>query len=94
MDLKDVQDLMLRLYGKRDKERGLEATFIWLVEEIGELSEAIRKRDVEGVKEEMADVLAWLFSLANVLEVDLAKCFLEKYSVCPRCKSIPCICPM
>ncbi|MDH5806678.1 MAG: MazG nucleotide pyrophosphohydrolase domain-containing protein [Candidatus Methanomethylicaceae archaeon] len=94
MDLKDIQDLMLRLYGKRDKERGIEGTFVWLVEEIGELSKAIRKKDSEGIKEEMADVLAWLFSLANVLGIDLAKCFLEKYSICPRCKNIPCICPM
>ncbi|MDW7971473.1 MAG: MazG nucleotide pyrophosphohydrolase domain-containing protein [Nitrososphaerota archaeon] len=92
MDLKDVQDLMMKLYGRRDIKRGVEGTFIWLVEEIGELSEAIRKRDEKKTREEMADVLAWLFSLANVLNIDLSKCFFEKYYICPRCKNIPCIC--
>jgi NTP pyrophosphatase (non-canonical NTP hydrolase) len=93
MELKNAQQLMLKLYGERDKKRGVKGTFIWLVEEIGELSEAMRKKNVSNIQEELADVLAWLLSLANVLNIDLSKSFSEKYdSVCPRCKKAPCIC--
>jgi len=93
MELKNAQQLMLKLYGERDRRRGVEGTFMWLVEEIGELSEAIRNKDASNIREEFADVLAWLLSLANVLDVDLSDSFKEKYgAVCPRCKKAPCIC--
>ncbi|MBC7113690.1 MAG: nucleotide pyrophosphohydrolase [Candidatus Methanomethyliales bacterium] len=93
MDIRTAQDLMLQIYGDRDKKRGVEGTFMWLVEEIGELSVAIRKKEIKNIKEEFADVLAWLFSLANVLNIDISNCFMEKYCyVCPRCKSSPCKC--
>ncbi|NHV45475.1 MAG: nucleotide pyrophosphohydrolase [Candidatus Verstraetearchaeota archaeon] len=92
MKISEAQALMLKIYGERDKKRGLEGTFIWFIEEVGELAEAIRKKDDKSIKEEIADVLAWLFSLANVLNIDISKCFLEKYSKCPRCKNIPCNC--
>lgn len=93
MELKKAQQLMLRLYGERDRRRGTEGTFMWLVEEPGELSEAVRKRDIFNIKGEFADVLAWLLSLANVLNVDLTESFKEKYdSICPSCKNAPCIC--
>lgn len=84
---------MLKVYGDRDKKRGAEGTFIWLVEEVGELSEALRKRDRLGMQEELADIFAWLLSLANVLEIDLNGSFRSKYqSFCPCCKSMPCKC--
>ncbi len=92
MEIKNAQKLMFQLYGERDKKRGLEATFMWLVEEIGELSEAIRKKESKNMREEFADVLAWLFSLANILNIEMSECFVEKYIVCPRCKRIPCVC--
>lgn len=93
MEIKNAQKLMFQLYGERDKKRGLEATFMWLVEEIGELSEAIRKKESKNMREEFADVLAWLFSLANILNIEMSECFVEKYNVvCPRCKRIPCVC--
>lgn len=93
MYIKKAQELMLQIYGDRDKKRGVEGTFMWLVEELGELSVAIRKKDNKNIREEFADVLAWLFSLANVLNIDLAECFTEKYgSSCPRCKNSPCVC--
>jgi len=83
---------MEQLYGARDRERGAEKTFMWLTEEVGELSKAIiRKGNVE---EEMADVLAWLFSLANIIGVDVEEAFRNKYpGYCPRCGNNPCICP-
>ncbi len=76
--LRQVQELMRRYYFERDSRRGLYATFTWLVEEVGELAEAILNNGA-GAEEEIADVLAWLASLANLLNVDLEKAFKMKY---------------
>ena len=61
----------------KDYQRGVEATALWLVEEVGELAEAVIKGT--NVEEELADVLAWLISLANLLNVDLCEAFKKKY---------------
>jgi len=93
LELKTAQALMLQLYEKQDKKHGAEGTFIWLVEEIGELSEALRKKDKENISEEIADVLAWLLSLGNVMGIDVSDSFKEKYdSICPSCHKKPCNC--
>lgn len=93
MKISDFQRLMLEIYGVRDKARGPERTMLWLVEEIGELAEAIREENNSKLSEEFADVFAWLASLANVVNIDLETVVLSKYgSACPVCKSIPCKC--
>lgn len=94
MELKDFQQLMRELYFHRDSKRGVEKVFMWITEELGELGRAIRTHDEPGIKEEMADVLAWVFSLGNVLGIDVEEAVLSKYNtVCPRCQKIPCECP-
>ena len=77
--LKELQNLMKKHYYRRDKERGIHATFAWLVEEVGELAEAILHNDKEGIQEEIVDVLAWLASVANLTDVDLEEAFRKKY---------------
>lgn len=77
--LKEVQELMSKYYLQRDRERGLYATFTWLIEEIGELAESILNQNKKAQEEEIADVLAWLASLANLLSIDLEKAFRQKY---------------
>ena len=78
--LRQAQDLMRKYYYERDSRRGLYATFTWLVEEVGELAEAIlEKRDKEAIEEEVADVLAWLLSLSNLLGIDAEEAFRKKY---------------
>jgi NTP pyrophosphatase (non-canonical NTP hydrolase) len=95
MNLEKFQELMKDLYFHRDSQRGVEKTFMWLTEELGELGRAIRIRDEEGIREEMADVLAWLCSLGNILNVNIEEAALGKYNeVCPRCGKIPCECPL
>lgn len=71
MELAAVQDLMERLYGERDRERGISATVAWLCEELGELAQAVRKGTREQQLHELGDVLAWLASLANQLDLSL-----------------------
>ena len=66
VSIKYAQELMRKYYFERDSKRGLYATFTWLVEEIGELAEAILSGKKESIMEEVADVLAWLLSLANI----------------------------
>ena len=93
MHLREFQELMKDLYYARDAERGSEKTLLWLVEEMGEFAEAVRKKDREAVREELADIVAWTASLANIHGVDLERALAEKYpGHCKYCGSNPCIC--
>jgi NTP pyrophosphatase (non-canonical NTP hydrolase) len=94
MECEDFQTLMRELYYDRDNQRGVGKMFMRITEELGELGRAIRNHDEPGMKEEMADVLAWLFSLGNILGLDMEEAVLSKYDkVCPRCQKNPCECP-
>jgi NTP pyrophosphatase (non-canonical NTP hydrolase) len=85
--------MILQLYGQKDAKRGDAATFLWLTEEFGELAAALRSGTAEELALEMADVLAWLATLANVRGVDLEAAFLKKYGrACPGCGAVPCLC--
>jgi NTP pyrophosphatase (non-canonical NTP hydrolase) len=94
MELRDVQEQMRRLYLERDRSRGPDATFRWLAEEVGELARALRRRDQAQLEHEFSDVLAWLASLANLLEVDLERAAARYAEVCPKCGTSPCSCPL
>ena len=71
MDFAEIQDVIERTYGDRDRERGVSATVAWLTEEIGELAQAVRKGTRAQQEHEFGDVLAWLASLANQMDIDL-----------------------
>ena len=71
MELPEVQRLMEDLYGAADRERGIPATVAWLCEELGELAQATRKGTPEEQLHELGDVLAWLASLANQLDLSM-----------------------
>ena len=93
LTLKAIQTMILQLYGWKDAARGDTATFLWLAEEVGELAAALRSGSQQEVAAEMADVLAWLATLANIREVDLAAAFDEKYGRgCPACGALTCHC--
>ena len=79
MDIRDFQQLINQRYGRRDRQRGTPATFMWLIEEVGELATALSGNDAANKEEEFADVLAWLCTLANINDVDLEKA-IEKYT--------------
>jgi NTP pyrophosphatase (non-canonical NTP hydrolase) len=79
LDLREAQDLIAKLYINRDRGRGIFATFTWFIEEVGELAEALLSGDKKSIEEEIADVFAWLFSIANLVNVDVAEAFKRKY---------------
>ncbi|HML75600.1 MAG TPA: MazG nucleotide pyrophosphohydrolase domain-containing protein [Anaerohalosphaeraceae bacterium] len=83
MELKAFQQLIQDKYGRRDRERGTPATFMWFVEEVGELATALAGDDQKNKEEEFADVLAWLCTLANINGVDLDKAVTDKYITKP-----------
>jgi NTP pyrophosphatase (non-canonical NTP hydrolase) len=78
MTIKEFQQLISDRYEKRDRARGTPATFLWFIEEVGELATALAGDDQANKEEEMADVLAWLTTLANINGVDLERA-IQKY---------------
>ncbi|TET27204.1 MAG: nucleotide pyrophosphohydrolase [Candidatus Bathyarchaeum sp.] len=94
MHIREFQNMMRQLYFDRDSDRGTERTLDWLVDEVEELREALKEGDTKAIEEEFADVLAWLASLANVVNINLEKAALSKYNnKCPKCGLSPCECP-
>ncbi len=92
MELESFQAHLARLYGKKDRKRGMDGTFMYLIEEVGELATALREGDKQEIASELADVLAWTASLAQLTGVDLAKAAQEKYASCSGCARVPCAC--
>jgi NTP pyrophosphatase (non-canonical NTP hydrolase) len=79
MHISRFQELISQKYKKRDQQRGVSATFLWFVEEVGELATALAKDDRQNKPEEFADVMAWLCTLANITGVDLEEACMQKY---------------
>ena len=107
--LQAFQKLIRDMYFEKDVARGVPATYMWLMEEVGELSSALRETSESealrvpraefearrsNLRQEFADVLAWLATIANVVDVDLASAITEKYGAgCPGCQEYVCVCP-
>lgn len=81
MELREVQRKMKELYYENDSKRGLFPTFTWLVEEVGELAEALLGNDLKACEEEIADVIAWTLSVANLLGIDVEEALRKKYGI-------------
>jgi NTP pyrophosphatase (non-canonical NTP hydrolase) len=82
------QKLIRDRYYATDAARGTPGTFMWLVEEIGELATALQEtapgktptaEQRANLAEEFADVIAWLTTLANINGVEL-EAALSKYT--------------
>ncbi|NOY30252.1 MAG: nucleotide pyrophosphohydrolase [Planctomycetes bacterium] len=81
------------MYFEKDAKRGIDGTFMWLIEEVGELAGALREETPEQQAAEFADVLAWLATIANVANIDLTAAVREKYGTgCPGCGRLVCTC--
>jgi len=96
MTISEFQKLIEAIYFERDRARGRDGTFVWFVEEVGELAKALARPSDDGgrnLREEFADVLAWLSTLASIAGVDLEAAAAEKYAAgCPKCGALPCAC--
>lgn len=92
MEIKKFQDLIKDIYYSKDSKRGKAETFRWFIEEVGELAKAIRHNKKDELLEEFADVCAWLFSLANLHEIDMEEAISKYKSGCPKCHKTPCEC--
>jgi NTP pyrophosphatase (non-canonical NTP hydrolase) len=91
--LADFQRLIREMYLDKDVARGVDGTFMWLREEVGELAAALRDGSHDEQAAEFADVLAWLTTIANVVDVDLTEAVRQKYgSGCPGCGQLVCTC--
>lgn len=88
----EFQDFIRTRYGAKDEQRGTARTFLWLMEEVGELASALQQRaaDAEPARSsseesrqelagEFADVLGWLTTLANMEGVDLESALQDRY---------------
>ena len=97
MEIAEFQHLMQELYFQNDSQRGISRTALWLVEEMGELMHELKKpeNDInrDAIGEEMADLYAWVASLANLLGIDLNLAIETKYpGYCVKCGQNPCVC--
>lgn len=95
-----------RLYGAKNRERGIWNVLNRLYREVAEiLSLSVRItaatsqefRSVDAIYDEFAlefaDTLAWIIAVANVLEVDIEQAFLDRYgNGCRKCGQNPCAC--
>ena len=89
LSLNQFQQIIHDIYDAKDRRRGVEGTYMWFMEEVGELSGALRGGASDNLALEFADVLAWLATLANLAGVDLEAAVLRKYGRgCPGwCKN-------
>ena len=78
MTIQEFQQLISEKYQQRDRQRGTPATFLWFIEEVGELATALAGDDPVNKEEEFGDVFAWLCTLANINDIDLSQA-IEKY---------------
>lgn len=92
MDLAELQAVIERTFGDRDRARGVPASVAWLAEEVGELAQAVRKGSHDQQVHEFGDVIAWVATLANQMGVDLTQAVQRYAHGCPRCNAIPCAC--
>lgn len=74
------QQLIRERYYPTDAARGTPGTFMWFIEEVGELATALQDNapgknptpeQRANLDEEFADVFAWLMTLANINGVDM-----------------------
>ncbi len=75
----DFQQYIRDRYYKTDFARGTQGTFMWFIEEVGELATALHGNDQKNLEEEFADVIAWLTTLANINGVDIESAIRDKY---------------
>lgn len=94
MTISQFQEAIERIYLARDRARGAAGTFVWFVEEVGELARATQRgTDRANLEEEFADCLAWLCTLASLHGIRMEDAARKYAGGCPVCRAAPCACP-
>ncbi|HEX9343001.1 MAG TPA: MazG nucleotide pyrophosphohydrolase domain-containing protein [Actinomycetota bacterium] len=93
VELSQLQATIEATFGARDRARGIDGTFRWWVEEVGEVAKSLRRMNPAELEHEIGDALAWLASVANLAGVDLTSAMRRYADGCPRCQHSPCTCP-
>lgn len=84
LTIRKMQKYLKEKYTRTKPEdiKNTQRYFLKLIEEIGELSEAIRmnqrmeKNNIKGtIEEELSDVLYYILMIANTYDIDLDNCF-------------------
>ncbi len=89
------QDMFKNIYGRVNKVAGREKCWLHLHEELGEVSRAFRLKERINLKDELADVFAWLVAFCNNLGIGLEFSILKCYSGrCDVCGKKQCQCPI
>jgi len=78
MELKELQNEIRKLYLEKDLRQGIKAAFNHLQEEVDELKRALDNNDKKNIAEELADVFAFILTIANMYNIDLETAFIEK----------------
>jgi NTP pyrophosphatase (non-canonical NTP hydrolase) len=92
-----------KIYGQANHENGIEFAVFRLQEELNEISEIefITRfaNDIsveefrEKISREFADAFAWIFGIANILDVELdGRAKVWAFKDCPDCETNPCNC--
>ena len=92
MTVAEFQRHIEAIYLDRDRARGLEGSFRWFIEEVGELATALREGTHEELQEELADVFAWLSTIASIQGVEMEDAIKKYAHGCPACRANPCAC--
>jgi len=92
MHIQEFQALIKAIYHTKDSQRGLDRTFVWFVEEVGELARALHRGNRQDLEEEFADCLAWLATLANLQGIDMEVAIRKYQQGCSKCHATPCTC--
>jgi len=92
MHVREFQELIEKMYSAKDRKRGASGTFLWFMEEVGELAAALANGDRAEKEGEFADVFAWLVTLANVEGIDLQDALAKFTNGCPGCGAMVCAC--
>ena len=73
------QEALAARFAQRDRESGAAFLALVLMEEVGELAEAIRRGDRDAARAEAADVAFMAYAIANVLDVDVEAAVRAKF---------------
>lgn len=88
------QEMFSRIYGNINKIKTKQAIWLHFFEELAEVSRELRHGNVEKVREESADVFAWLMAFCTKLGIDIDEVTWRTYpGECNVCHEEKCTCP-